>query len=63
MAKRNRNLAEALGIDAAKTTKYPVEWPDALVSTFRANSVFGSLVEKTFNEYAFYLSHLMLSLM
>lgn len=50
VAKRNRNLAEALGIDAAKTTKFPVEWPEALVSTFRVNSAFGLLVEKTFNE-------------
>jgi hypothetical protein len=52
VAKRNRNLAEALGIDAGKTTKFVVTWPEELIGTFRANSAFGLLVEKTFNEYA-----------
>ncbi|KAF8309054.1 hypothetical protein DL93DRAFT_2063347 [Clavulina sp. PMI_390] len=59
VAKRNRNLAEALGIDAGlgaggamgRTSKFAVTWPDDIVSIFRANSAFGMLVEKTLNEF------------
>lgn len=55
MAKRNRNLADALGITTdmnggGKSTKFPVTWPEEIVRGFRANSAFGLLVEKTFNE-------------
>ncbi|KAF8307439.1 uncharacterized protein EI90DRAFT_3149114 [Cantharellus anzutake] len=52
-AKRNKNLAEALGIDTAssRTSKFPVTWPEELLTFAGANGPFVQLVEKTLSDF------------
>ncbi|KAF8327167.1 uncharacterized protein EI90DRAFT_3225407 [Cantharellus anzutake] len=53
IAKRNKNLAEALGIDTAssRTSKFPVTWPEELLTFAGANGPFVQLVEKTLSDF------------
>lgn len=52
IAKRNANLAEALGIspDSLKDKGSSVVYPDELVSFFRYNTAFCAQVERALSE-------------